>query len=262
MDQDRPAFPRPAPTPVSPAPDTERLAARIVELRAQLAALAPAPTRSAEVPSAALQERVVVLERLLGESRAREEQLTAQLLRGAEVEADLHARVVDLSATVARTMDAEVLLNEAMQRAEDAERRAVTLAEQARAHARENETLHMRVEGLETDLHAAVTEVAASAGDRVRAAQLVTERDEARADAEAQRAAVVEGRLHAAEVQARITALQERVAALQHRVTQLLGTSATPVPGEALVDLRGVDEPSAETETPEQQESWRDGGWA
>jgi chromosome segregation ATPase len=267
MEMDRPAPPLPTHSEAAQSPDQARLAARIVELRAQLAALAPATdedraaSRRLADDAAAIHGRVLVLERLLAESRSREEELADRMLREASLEADLHARLTEMAGTLARATDAEALLADATHRAEEAERRAAALAEQARTHARENETLRLRVDGLETDLRAAVAEVAAAAGDRVRSAQLVRERDEARADAEAQRRAAMEGRLRNAEADARVKVLEDRVGSLHERVMGLLAKLPGATTSDAVVDLRGVDE--VEGEADDSGRALRqDGGWA
>lgn len=273
MELERPAFPRPKLREVDQAPDTAGLAARIGELRAQLGALAPrdedevARNRAAAADALAVTERVAVLERLLAGSRWREEELTAEMLREASLEADLHARITEMAGELARAGGAEALLDEAGRRGDEAERRAASLAEEARLHSRENETLRARVESLETDLNAAVGEVVASAAERVRSARLERERDESREEAEQQRRVAMEGRLRTAEAEARMKVLDQRVSSLHERLVGLIARlpAATPQPGEAVLDLRGVahDTPAEPVVEPVVEPGGSaDGGWA
>jgi hypothetical protein len=120
----------------------------------------------------------------------------------------------------------------------------------------------MKVESLEVDLHAAVTEVAAAAGDRVRSAQLLRERDEAREEVERQRRLVTEGRLRTAEAEARMKMLEERVNSLHERLVGLLAQlpSAQSAAG-PVVDLRGTDIPG-EGAPPASPVASTEGDWA
>jgi chromosome segregation ATPase len=245
-----------APHEVDPTLDTGRLAARIAELRAQLHAFAPgddATARRAKEASDATArsaERTIALERLLAASRAREEELAIQSIRDQHVASDLHATIADLSASAARAEEAETLLHAAGQRADAAERRATSFGEELRDLQRENETLRAHTASLESDLRAAVTEIAATGADRVRADRLARELDAARDAAETERATAVELRLQATGAEARVKVLESRMNALDDRLIQLTALLPTGrTPEGPLLDLRGAEPESETSET-------------
>jgi chromosome segregation ATPase len=212
---------------VSPTPDPDRLLARVGELRSLLDSLAPrteADRKRAQTAldeAAGASERIRVLEKLLGESRVREEELTAAVVRETGSVADLQAQLATTAGSLARSTSAESLLDDAQRRAAAAERRADMLSGELRLRVAESSELRERCEGLENDLRAVTAQVAETASEAGRVTRLAEELELARRDAEDQRREAVSTGLKLVEAEATIEALSSRIEGMQARIRTL-----------------------------------------
>jgi chromosome segregation ATPase len=241
------------------AADTDRLLSRVGELRSLLDSLAPRTEadrkRTLEALDAAenASERIRVLEKLLAESRTREEELTSAVVRESGAAADLQAQLAVAAGTLARSTSAESQLNDAQSRAAAAERRADMLAGELRLRVADANELRERCDRLENDLRAVTAQIAESAAESLRVGRLQEELELARRDAEDQRREAVSSGLKVVEAGATIEALESRIEGMHARILSL-STSSEPEP-EAVVDL------TEKTNAPEPFRRTDGGGW-
>jgi chromosome segregation ATPase len=235
------------------------LLARLSELRARLDVLAPGDEEAAERARAAADgirranERIATLERLLAESRAREETLAAAAVRDHRDIVEMQAHLTELSGTASRVASAEAGIAEAHARAEEADRRAAANEEQMATLESVKQELTTRVATLEEELHAARSLALGVPSDQARASRLETERDAAREEAAAERRAALDARLRLASAEGRVRALTTRLATLDDKVRDLTmqQAGAAPAEAEAASERPLVQEPEAEAEATE-----------
>ncbi|HTG48325.1 MAG TPA: hypothetical protein VK646_11790 [Actinomycetota bacterium] len=202
------------------------------ELRARLQLNAPAPSPE---PVAAVtdelrvaKERIVTLETLLTQSRAREDALTTQGFKDQATIARFGAKNAELAAIAAGAATNEAARREAESAAAEADRSRQHAQEELEVRLVELQQLRDRCTELQTDLAALAGETAKAAIARAEADRMAAERDEARGRAETERQLAAQDR-------ARAEAAERLAAALQGR--------ALPDRSGGVGDRRGVAPP-------------------
>jgi hypothetical protein len=209
LDQDRP---------------TDRLVARLAELRSQLEVLAPQDQdkgREAIERIRQAQERIESLEEMLTRARELEHELTARTVRDRAQIFRFEAEISELSAIAARVSIAEDARRQAETIAAESERASALAAAEVEAGRAEIAQLRSRNAELEADLAAVMKELAAAAVARAEAVRLEAERDEARERARVERRLAAQDRRHAAEAGLRATELQHQLREAERRIVQV-----------------------------------------
>lgn len=227
-----------APDPYRP---TDRLVARLAELRSQLEVLAPQDQekgREAIERIRQAQERIEALEEMLGKARDLEHELTAKAVRDRAQIFRYEAEISELSAISARVSNAEEARREAEAVAAASERALALAVAQVEAQGAEIAQLRSRNTELEADLVAVTEKIAAAAVARAEAVRLKAERDEARERAQVERGLAAQDRRRAAEAGLRAAELQHQLREAERRMVQVSNTT----PRESLVVPEDADE--------------------
>ncbi len=235
LDQDRP---------------TDRLIARLAELRSQLEVLAPQDQdkgREAIERIQQAQERIEALEEMLTRARELEHELTAKTVRDRGQIFRYEAEISELSAIAARVSAAEDARRQAEAIAAESERASALAAAEAEAGRAEINQLRSRNAELEADLAAVMKELAAAAVARAEAVRLEAERDEARERARVERRLATQDRRRAAEAGLRATELQHQLREAERRIVKV--ANDTHQESTAVSDSEDADE-QAVVETP------------
>jgi hypothetical protein len=225
---------------------TDRLVARLAELRSQLEVLAPQDQdkgREAIERIRQAQERIEALEEMLGKARDLEHELTAKTVRDRAQLFRYEAEISELSATSARVSTAEEARRQAEAVAAESERALALAAAQVEAQGAEIVQLRSRSSELEADLAAVTEKLAAAAVARAEAVRLKAERDEARERAQVERGLAAQDRRRAAEAGLRAAELQHELREAERRMIQVSNTThreSTAVPEGA--EREGVPE--------------------
>jgi hypothetical protein len=209
LDQDRP---------------TDRLIARLAELRSQLEVLAPQDQdrgREAIERIQQAQERIEALEDMLTRARELEHELTAQTVRDRGQIFRYEAEISEVSAIAARVSAAEDARRQAEAIAAESERASALAAAEVEAGLAEIDQLRSRNAELEADLAAVMKELAAAAVARAEAVRLEAERDEARERAQIERRLATQDRRRAAEAGLRATELQHQLREAERRIVKV-----------------------------------------
>ncbi len=209
LDQDRP---------------TDRLIARLAELRSQLEVLAPQDQdkgREAIERIQQAQERIEALEEMLTRARELEHELTAQTVRDRGQIFRYEAEISEVSAIAARVSAAEDARRQAEAIAAESERASALAAAEVEAGRAEIDQLRSRNAELEADLAAVMKELAAAAVARAEAVRLEAERDEARERAQIERRLATQDRRRAAEAGLRATELQHQLREAERRIVKI-----------------------------------------
>jgi hypothetical protein len=214
------------------APDqyrpTDRLVARLAELRSQLEVLAPQDQdkgREAIERIRQAQERIEALEEMLGKARDLEHELTAKAVRDRAQIFRYEAEISELSAISARVSSAEEARRQAEAVATERERALALAAAQVEAQGAEIAHLRSRNTELEADLIAVTEKIAAAAVARAEAVRLKSERDEARERAQVERGLAAQDRRRAAEAGLRAAELQHQLREAERRMVQVSNTT-------------------------------------
>ena len=214
------------------APDryrpTDRLVARLAELRSQLEVLAPQDQdrgREAIERIRQAQERIEALEEMLGKARDLEHELTAKAVRDRAQIFRYEAEISELSAISARVSSAEEARRQAEAVAAESERALALALAQVEAQDAEIVQLRSRNRELEADLAAVTEKIAAAAVARAEAVRLKAERDEARERAQVERGLAAQDRRRAAEAGLRAAELQHQLREAERRMVQVSNTS-------------------------------------
>ncbi len=225
------------------APDryrpTDRLVARLAELRSQLEVLAPQDQdkgREAIERIRQAQERIEALEEMLGKARDLEHELTAKAVRDRAQIFRYEAEISELSAISTRVSTAEEARRQAEAVAAESERALALAAAQVEAQGAEIVQLRSRNTELEADLVAVTEKLAGAAIARAEAVRLKAERDEARERAQVERGLAAQDRRRAAEAGLRAAELQHELREAERRMVQVSNTThreSTAVPGGA-----------------------------
>ena len=233
------------------APDryrpTDRLVARLAELRSQLEVLAPQDQdrgREAIERIRQAQERIEALEEMLGKARDLEHELTARAVRDRAQIFRYEAEISELSAISARVSTAEEARRQAEADALESERALALAVAEVEAQRAEIVQLRSRNTELEADLVAVTEKLAAAAVARAEAVRLKAERDEARERAQVERGLAAQDRRRAAEAGLRAAELQHQLREAERRMVQVSNTThreSLPVPedvdGEEVVEI-------------------------
>jgi hypothetical protein len=209
LDQDRP---------------TDRLVARLAELRSQLEVLAPQDQdkgREAIERIQQAQERIEALEEMLTRARELEHELTAKTVRDRGQIFRYEAEISELSAIAARVSAAEDARRQAEAIAAESARASALAAAEAEAGRAEIDQLRSRNAELETDLAAVMKDLAAAAVARAEAVRLKAERDEAWERAQVERRLAAQDRRRAAEAGLRATELQHQLREAERRIVKV-----------------------------------------
>ncbi|HEX6579659.1 MAG TPA: hypothetical protein VF195_02150 [Actinomycetota bacterium] len=214
------------------APDqyrpTDRLVARLAELRSPLEVLAPQDQdkgREAIERIRQAQERIEALEEMLGKARDLEHELTAKAVRDRGQIFRYEAEISELSAISARVSTAEEARRQAEAVAAKSERALALAAAQVEAQSAEIVQLRSRNTELEADLVAVTEKLAAAAVARAEAIRLKAERDEARERAQVERGLAAQDRRRAAEAGLRAAELQHQLREAERRMVQVSNTT-------------------------------------
>jgi hypothetical protein len=214
------------------APDqyrpTDRLVARLAELRSQLEVLAPQDQekgREAIERIRQAQERIEALEEMLGKARDLEHGLTAKAVRDRAQIFRYEAEISELSAISARVSTAEEARRQAEAVATESERALTLATAQVEAQQAEIDQLRSRNTELEADLVAVTEKIAAAAVARAEAVRLKAERDEARERAQVERGLAAQDRRRAAEAGLRAAELQHQLREAERRMVQVSNTT-------------------------------------
>ena len=214
------------------APDryrpTDRLVARLAELRSQLEVLAPQDQdrgREAIERIRQAQERIEALEEMLGKARDLEHELTAKAVRDRAQIFRYEAEISELSAIAARVSSAEEARRRAEAVAAESERALALALAQVEAQDAEIVQLRSRNRELEADLAAVTEKIAAAAVARAEAVRLKAERDEARERAQVERGLAAQDRRRAAEAGLRAAELQHQLREAERRMVQVSNSS-------------------------------------
>jgi hypothetical protein len=213
-----------APEPYRP---TDRLVARLAELRSQLEVLAPQDQekgREAIERIRQAQERIEALEEMLGKARDLEHELTAKAVRDRAQIFRYEAEISELSAISARVSNAEEARRQAEAVAAESERALALAVAQVEAQGAEIAQLRSRNTELEADLVAVTEKIAAAAVARAEAIRLKAERDEARERAQVERGLAAQDRRRAAEAGLRAAELQHQLREAERRMVQVSNT--------------------------------------
>ena len=213
------------------APDryrpTDRLVARLAELRSQLEVLAPQDQergREAIERIRQAQERIEALEEMLGKARDLEHELTAKAVRDRAQIFRYEAEISELSAISARVSSrGSAPAGDAV--AAESERALALALAQVEAQDAEIVQLRSRNTELEADLAAVTEKIAAAAVARAEAVRLKAERDEARERAQVERGLAAQDRRRAAEAGLRAAELQHQLREAERRMVQVSNTS-------------------------------------
>jgi hypothetical protein len=214
-----------APDPYRP---TDRLVARLAELRSQLEVLAPQDQekgREAIERIRQAQERIEALEEMLGKARDLEHELTAKAVRDRAQIFRYEAEISELSAIAARVSNAEEARRESEAVAAESERALALAVAQVEAQGAEIAQLRSRNTELEADLVAVTEKIAAAAVARAEAVRLKAERDEARERAQVERGLAAQDRRRAAEAGLRAAELQHQLREAERRMVQVSNTT-------------------------------------
>lgn len=214
-----------APDPYRP---TDRLVARLAELRSQLEVLAPQDQekgREAIERIRQAQERIEALEEMLGKARDLEHELTAKAVRDRAQIFRYEAEISELSAISARVSNAEEARRQAEAVAAESERALALAVAQVEAQGAEIAQLRSRNTELEADLVAVTEKIAAAAVARAEAVRLKAERDEARERAQVERGLAAQDRRRAAEAGLRAAELQHELREAERRMVQVSNTT-------------------------------------
>jgi hypothetical protein len=214
-----------APDPYRP---TDRLVARLAELRSQLEVLAPQDQekgREAIERIRQAQERIEALEEMLGKARDLEHELTAKAVRDRAQIFRYEAEISELSAISARVSNAEEARRQAEAVAAESERALALAVAQVEAQGAEIAQLRSRNSELEADLVAVTEKIAAAAVARAEAVRLKEERDEARERAQVERGLAAQDRRRAAEAGLRAAELQHQLREAERRMVQVSNTT-------------------------------------
>jgi hypothetical protein len=214
-----------APDPYRP---TDRLVARLAELRSQLEVLAPQDQergREAIERIRQAQERIEALEEMLGKARDLEHELTAKAVRDRAQIFRYEAEISELSAISARVSNAEEARRQAEAVAAESERALALAVAQVEAQGAEIAQLRSRNTELEADLVAVTEKIAAAAVARAEAVRLKAERDEARERAQVERGLAAQDRRRAAEAGLRAAELQHQLREAERRMVQVSNTT-------------------------------------
>jgi hypothetical protein len=214
------------------APDqyrpTDRLVARLAELRSQLEVLAPQDQdrgREAIERIRQAQERIEALEEMLGKARGLEHELTAKAVRDRAQIFRYEAEISELSAISARVSTAEEARRQAEAVAAESERALALATAEVEAQKAEIVQLRSRNTELEADLVAVTEKIAAAAVARAEAVRLKAERDEARERAQVERGLAAQDRRRAAEAGLRAAELQHQLREAERRMVQVSNTT-------------------------------------
>ena len=211
------------------SPSTERLVARLAELRGKLATLEEEePGREALEGIREAQERIAALDAMLTAAREREQHLTVELIRQRARVTEYEARISELGAIAARVAAAEESRREAEAAAAEHERGRTVADAELEALRAEAETHRSRIGELEADLAAVSDELAEAAVARTEASRLEKERNEARERAHTERRLAAADRIRAAEAELRATELQGRLRAAERRIVKLANAVREP----------------------------------
>jgi chromosome segregation ATPase len=203
---------------------TDRLVARLAELRSQLEVLAPQDQdkgREAIERIRQAQERIEALEEMLSKARDLEQELTAKTVRDRAQIFRYEAEISELSATSARVSTAEEARRQAEAVAAESERASALGVAELDALRAEIVQLRSRNTELEADLVAVTEKLAAAAVARAEAVRLKAERDEARERAQVERRLAAQDRRGAAEAGHRAAELQHELREAERRMVQL-----------------------------------------
>jgi hypothetical protein len=229
---------------------TDRLIARLAELRSQLEVLAPQDQdkgREAIERIQQAQERIEALEEMLTRARELEHELTAKTVRDRGQIFRYEAEISELSAIAARVSAAEDARRQAEAIAAESERASALAAAEVEAGRAEIDQLRSRNAELEADLAAVMKELAAAAVARAEAVRLEAERDEARERARVERRLATQDRRRAAEAGLRATELQHQLREAERRIVKV--ANDTHQESTAVSDSEDADE-QAVVETP------------
>ena len=207
---------------------TDRLVARLAELRSQLEVLAPQDQekgREAIERIRQAQERIEALEEMLGKARDLEHELTAKAVRDRAQIFRYEAEISELSAISARVSNAEEARRQAEAVAAESERALALAVAQVEAQRAEIVQLRSRNTELEADLVAVTEKIAAAAVARAEAVRLKAERDEARERAQVERGLAAQDRRRAAEAGLRAAELQHQLREAERRMVQVSNTT-------------------------------------
>ncbi len=214
------------------APDryrpTDRLVARLAELRSQLEVLAPQDQergREAIERIRQAQERIEALEQMLGKARDLEHELTAKAVRDRAQIFRYEAEISELSSISARVSTAEEARRQAEAVAAESERALAWATAAVEAQKAEIVQLRSRNTELEADLVAVTEKIAAAAVARAEAIRLKAERDEARERAQVERGLAAQDRRRAAEAGLRAAELQHQLREAERRMVQVSNTT-------------------------------------
>jgi hypothetical protein len=191
-------------------------------LRARLGMNAPEGTEASEPLATATElrlatERIVTLETLLTQSRAREDALTTQGFKDQATIARYGTKNAELAVIAAGAATNEAARREAESAAAEAERRSRLAHEELETRQVELAQLRERCLELKKDLDTLAGQAAVAAIARAEADRMAVERDQARQRAETEREMAAQDR-------ARAEAAERMVAALQGRsVAELSG---------------------------------------
>jgi hypothetical protein len=218
--------------PSADAPDqfrpTDRLVARLAELRSQLEVLAPQDQdkgREAIERILQAQERIEALEEMLAKARDLEHELTAKAVRDRAQIFRYEAEISELSAISARVSTAEEARRQAVAVAAESERALALAVAHVEAQGAEIDQLRSRNRELEADLVALTEKLAAAAVARAEAVRLKAERDEARERAHVERGLAAQDRRRAAEAGVRAAELQHELREAERRMVQVSNTT-------------------------------------
>ena len=228
LDQDRP---------------TDRLIARLAELRSQLEVIAPQDQdkgREAIERIQQAQERIEALEEMLTRARELEHELTAKTVRDRGQIFRYEAEISEVSAIAARVSAAEDARRQAEAIAAESERASALAAAEVEAGRAEIDRLRSRNAELEADLAAVMKELAAAAVARAEAVRLEAERDEARERAQIERRLATQDRRRAAEAGLRATELQHQLREAERRIVKV--ANDTHQESTAVSDSEDADE--------------------
>ena len=207
---------------------TDRLVARLAELRSQLEVLAPQDQekgREAIERIRQAQERIEALEEMLGKARDLEHELTAKAVRDRAQIFRYEAEISELSAISARVSNAEEARRQAEAVAAESERALALAVAQVEAQRAEIVQIRSRNTELEADLVAVTEKIAAAAVARAEAVRLKAERDEARERAQVERGLAAQDRRRAAEAGLRAAELQHQLREAERRMVQVSNTT-------------------------------------
>jgi hypothetical protein len=203
---------------------TDRLVARLAELRSQLEVLAPQDQdkgREAIERIRQAQERIEALEEMLTKARDLEYELTAKAVRDRAQIFRYEAEISELSAISARVSISEDARRQAEAVAAESERALALAAAEVEARRVEIVQLRSRNTELEADLVAVTEKLASAAVARAEAVRLKAERDEARERAQDERRLAAQDRRRAAEAGLRAAELQHELREAERRMVQL-----------------------------------------